>query len=71
MSVVDNYPTPRKICDSGYLNAKIISIITMTANTFTEDINAAHVFGMNGHVVKPVDVKVLYQIIAKFLELHT
>ncbi len=68
MPVMDGYTATRKIRASGHPDAKTIPIIAMTANTFTEDIDAALASGMNGHIAKPVDVRALYQIIAEFLE---
>lgn len=68
MPVMDGYTATKKIRASGHPDAKTIPIIAMTANTFTEDIDAALVSGMNGHITKPVDVKAFYQIIADFLE---
>ena len=68
MPVMDGYTATKKIRASGHPDAKTIPIIAMTANTFTEDIDAALVSGMNGHITKPVDVKAFYQIIAEFLE---
>lgn len=68
MPVMDGYTATRKIRASGHPDAKAIPIIAMTANTFTEDIDAALASGMNGHIAKPVDVRALYQIIAEFLE---
>lgn len=64
MPVMDGYTATRKIRASGHPDAEDIPIIAMTANTFTEDIDSAFASGMNGHIAKPVDVKVLYQIIA-------
>ena len=71
MPVMDGYTATRKIRASGHPDAETIPIIAMTANTFTEDIDAALASGMNGHIAKPVDVKALYQIIAKFHESRT
>ncbi len=68
MPVMDGYTATRKIRASGHPDAKTIPIIAMTANTFTEDIDAALVSGMNGHITKPVDVKAFYQIIEEFLK---
>lgn len=68
MPVMDGYTATRKIRASGHPEAKEIPIIAMTANTFTEDIDAAFASGMNGHIAKPVDVREFYQIIAELLK---
>jgi two-component system sensor histidine kinase/response regulator len=47
----------------------IPAIIAMTANIFSEDIDAAYAAGMNGHMAKPIDAKTLYQTIAGVLKL--
>lgn len=41
-------------------DAKTFPIAAMTANSFTEDILASKEAGMDAHVAKPVDVKVLW-----------
>ena len=44
-----------------------IPIIAMTANAFDEDKKAALDTGMNGHVAKPIDVKVLMNVLGTIL----
>lgn len=68
MPVMDGYTATKKIRASSHSDARAIPIIAMTANTFIEDVDAAYAAGMNGHIAKPIDVKTLYQTIAKFLE---
>jgi signal transduction histidine kinase/CheY-like chemotaxis protein len=45
-------------------------IIAMTANAFEEDKANAFAAGMNGHIAKPLDVKLLAQVIAQQLEMR-
>ena len=40
-------------------DAGTIPIIAMTANAFAEDVQEALEAGMNAHVAKPIDVKIL------------
>ena len=41
--------------------AKIIPILAMTANSYSEDISACLDAGMNAHIAKPIDTNILYQ----------
>lgn len=66
MPIMDGYAATKKIRAGGHPDAKTIPIVAMTANTFIEDIDAAYAAGMNGHIAKPIDVKMLYQTIAGF-----
>lgn len=59
MPVMDGYQAAKAIRSSSHPEAKTIPIIAMTANAFTEDIAMAFQSGMNGHVVKPVELEVL------------
>lgn len=43
-----------------------IPIIAMTANAFTEDKMRTQEIGMNDHIVKPIDVCKLMQILAEY-----
>ena len=40
-------------------DAVVIPIIAMTANTFAEDVQKSMESGMNAHIAKPIDLKVL------------
>jgi len=46
-----------------------IPIVAMTANAFEEDKREALKVGMNGHISKPIEVKVMLNLIAKLLKL--
>lgn len=37
----------------------------MTANSFEEDVSAALNAGMNGHIAKPIDAQILYEVLDK------
>lgn len=68
MPIMDGYTATKKIRASGHPSAGSVSIIAMTANAFSEDVDAAYTAGMNGHIAKPVEVDTLYQTIAAILE---
>ena len=44
-----------------------IPIIAMTANAFSEDVQAAKNAGMNAHIAKPLDVPKMMEVLAEFL----
>lgn len=59
MPVMNGYEATKAIRRSSHKSAKTIPIIAMTANAFSEDIQVSLASGMNAHVSKPVDMKVL------------
>ncbi len=65
MPLMDGYEATRAIRALPRADAKAVPIIAMTANAFTEDKIAAKEAGMNGHIAKPLDTKVLIGTIAK------
>ena len=52
-----------KFRNSSHPLAKKIPILAMTANAFSEDVQNAFNAGMNAHIVKPVDMKVLIKTV--------
>ena len=63
MPVMNGYEATRSIRRSSHELAKTIPIIAMTANAFSEDIQHSLAAGMNAHVSKPVEMKVLEKTI--------
>ena len=63
MPVMNGYEATKKIRSLDREDAKVIPIIAMTANAFTEDRLRAKEAGMNEHIAKPVDTKLLLKII--------
>ena len=59
MPVMNGYEATKAIRRSSHELAKKIPIIAMTANAFSEDIQHSLAAGMNAHVSKPVEMKVL------------
>ena len=45
-----------------------IPIIAMTANAFSEDVQAAKNAGMNSHIAKPLDVPKMMEVLAEILK---
>ena len=67
MPVMNGYEATKAIRSSGHPMAETIPIIAMTANAFVEDIHDALDAGMDAHVAKPVDMKVLKETVAQVI----
>ena len=63
MPVMNGYEATKAIRRSSHEVAMTIPIIAMTANAFSEDIQHSLAAGMNAHVSKPVEMKVLEKTI--------
>ena len=63
MPVMNGYEAAKMIRSLDREDAKVIPIIAMTANAFTEDKLRAKEAGMNEHIAKPADTKLLVKII--------
>lgn len=65
MPVMNGYEAARAIRASSHERAVSVPIIAMTANAFSEDIQASLAAGMNAHVSKPIDMEVLKKTVAE------
>ena len=65
MPVMNGYEATKTIRSMDRSDAKKIPIIAMTANAFVEDRIKSKEAGMNEHVSKPIDMKLLVKIIAE------
>lgn len=63
MPVMNGYEATKAIRRSSHELAMTIPIIAMTANAFSEDIQHSLAAGMNAHVSKPIEMKVLEKTI--------
>ena len=63
LPVMNGYEATKAIRRSSHELAKKIPIIAMTANAFSEDIQHSLAAGMNAHVSKPVEMRVLEKTI--------
>lgn len=63
MPVMNGYEATQAIRRSSHELAKTIPIIAMTANAFSEDIQHSLAAGMNAHISKPVDMKMMQKTI--------
>ena len=67
MPVMNGYEATKMIRSLEREDAKTIPIIAMTANAFTEDRIRAKEAGMDEHISKPFDVKLLVKVIHELL----
>ena len=68
MPVMNGYEATKMIRSLDREDAKTIPIIAMTANAFTEDRIRAKEAGMDEHISKPVDAKLLVEVIYKLVD---
>ena len=68
MPVMNGYEAAKMIRSLDRENAKVIPIIAMTANAFTEDRMRAKEAGMDEHIAKPVDGKLLVKVINELVK---
>ena len=68
MPVMNGYEAAKTIRSLNREDAKTIPIIAMTANAFTEDRIKAKEAGMDEHVSKPVDAKLLVEVIHELVD---
>lgn len=67
MPLMDGYEATRRIRALSDPAIASIPIIAMTANAFAEDRQAALRSGMNEHIVKPIDVRKMKEVLSRFL----
>ena len=65
MPVMDGITATQKIRALEREDAKGIPIIAMTANAFDEDKQHTHEAGMNAHLAKPIEPRMLYDTLAQ------
>ena len=67
MPVMNGLEATRAIRSGKNPLGKTISILAMTANAFTEDMEKSKEAGMDEHLSKPVDIAVLERAVRKYL----
>ena len=67
MPILNGYEATKKIRQLENRKKAEIPILAMTANAFEEDRQKTLDAGMNAHVSKPVDMNVLFRVMAKFI----
>ena len=68
MPVMNGYEAAKIIRTLDRDDAKTVPIIAMTANAFTEDRLKSKESGMNEHIAKPVDAKLLVKVISELVK---
>ena len=67
MPEMDGYEATRLIRSLDRDDARSVPIIAMTANAFVEDEERSRMSGMDGHLSKPLDIRLVYATIDGFL----
>lgn len=67
MPVMNGHEATKEIRKLSRPDAKEIVIVAMTANAFAEDVQKAIDAGMDGHIAKPVDMKLLCNTLSELL----
>lgn len=70
MPVMDGLEATKRIRNLNKEDAKKIPIVAMTANAFTEDIFAAEKAGMDGYLVKPLEIQLVLEKIEEVLKIN-
>ena len=65
MPEMDGYEATRRIRALADKEKAGVPIVAMSANAFEEDKKNAMSAGMNGHIAKPLDVKLLFRILSE------
>ena len=68
MPVMNGYEATKKIRELDNKKLANIPIIAMTANAFTEDVQAAKEAGMNSHIAKPLDIQKMIETLTEVLK---
>ena len=67
MPQMNGYTATQKIRELSRSDARTVPILAMTADAFSEDIEAAMAVGMNAHLAKPLDINLVIRTISRFL----
>ena len=68
MPEMDGYEATRRIRALPDREKAAVPIVAMTANAFEDDRRNALNAGMNGHIAKPLDVELLFRVLAELIQ---
>ncbi len=66
MPVKDGLAATQEIRNLSRLDALTVPIFAMTANVFADDYEKSRAAGMNGHLIKPLDIEKLFFVLQKY-----
>lgn len=69
MPLMDGLTAARSIRHTEKADARSIPIVAMSANAFDEDVEKSKSAGMNEHLAKPIDPKLLCDTLARYLKM--
>ena len=67
MPIMNGFEATKSIRNLPSNYTKSVPIIAMSANAYADDVRHSIDVGMNAHISKPIDLKVLYATILKFV----
>ncbi|MCL2059947.1 MAG: ATP-binding protein [Oscillospiraceae bacterium] len=67
MPVMDGLEATRRIRALDMRGARDVAIVAMTANVFREDVDRCTAAGMNDHIAKPIDSRLLMEKLSDYL----
>ena len=70
MPVMDGLLAAKMIRRLNREDARVVPIIAMTANAYDEDREKSNAAGMDGHLSKPIDTGLLYDILRAFFRIN-
>lgn len=65
---INGYDAVKKLRSSNRNDLKTVPIIAMTANAFSQDVEQAKLSGMNDHISKPLNIKILFEKLKQYLK---
>ena len=68
MPIMNGYEATKAIRGAARSDAALVPIVAITANAFSEDVKTAQAVGMNAHIAKPFELKLLKKIIRQWLK---
>ncbi|WP_343209523.1 PAS domain-containing hybrid sensor histidine kinase/response regulator [Anaerolentibacter hominis] len=68
MPVMNGYDATAAIRSLKRDDSRSVPILALTANAFTSDVGKARSAGMNDHIAKPIDVKLLMETLLKWMK---